>query len=142
MAETIIDSEGPITFKRLTDRIARRHGFQRTGKQIKSTVWAACARLRSVSDTPDGHKVLWPAGVKPQAIIAFRGLRVADEAREWRDVPYPEKLGLVRSVLQEGASDVVRSVAESIGYGRVTEGFRAEISALIEAANIEGSKHS
>src|SRR5690606_20920089 len=29
LAASIIDGEGPITFKRLSDRIARAHGFQR-----------------------------------------------------------------------------------------------------------------
>jgi very-short-patch-repair endonuclease len=58
MAAAIIDAEGPITFKRLSDRIARDHGFQRTGKQISSRVWAACQRLRRQVATPDGHKVL------------------------------------------------------------------------------------
>src|SRR5690606_41038005 len=74
MAATIIDGEGPITFKRLTDRIARAHGFQRTGRQISSTVWAACRRLRRYASTPDGHKVFWPEGPDPAGAFGRPGV--------------------------------------------------------------------
>lgn len=130
MAEKIIDAEGPITFKRLSDRIARAHGFERTGKQISSTVWTASKRLRPYVGTPDGHKVFWPEGLTPQALVPFRGLRVAGERREWKEVPHPEKLSLVRELLHDQGEDTVRAVAEAIGVGRVTAQFRAEIAEL------------
>lgn len=131
MAATIIDAEGPITLKRLSDRIARAHGFERTGKQIKSTVWDACKRIRRYAATPDGHKVFWPEGVSPQPTLPFRGLLVAGERREWKEVPHPEKLWLVQEILRDGRGDPARAVAEAIGFGRITTQFRAEIAELI-----------
>jgi len=132
MAATIIDGEGPITFKCLTDRIARAHGFQRTGRQISSTVWAACRRLRRYASTPDGHKVFWPEGTEPAEHFVFRGLNVNGERREWREVPYPEKLWLVRKVLEQGPDDPARAVAQLIGLGRISTNFRNEIAALVD----------
>jgi len=132
MAATIIDGEGPITFKCLTDRIARAHGFQRTGRQISSTVWAACRRLRRYASTPDGHKVFWPEGTEPAEHFVFRGLTVNGERREWREVPYPEKLWLVRKVLEQGPDDPARAVAQLIGLGRISTNFRNEIAALVD----------
>jgi very-short-patch-repair endonuclease len=130
-AASVIDAEGPVTFKRLSDRIARAHGFQRTGRQISSTVWAACKNLRRYVPTPDGHKVFWPLGMEPAEFVRYRGREIAGQLREWREVPYPEKLWLLRKVVADGHSDAARAIAEEIGFGRVTESFKAEISALL-----------
>jgi very-short-patch-repair endonuclease len=131
MAAKMIDAEGPITFKRLSDRIARAHGFQRTGRQISSTVWAACNRLRQHVATPDGHKVFWPDGVPPETLVLYRGLTIGDERREWREVPHPEKLWLVRKILVGSSADPARAVADAIGIARVTTQFRTEIAELV-----------
>lgn len=130
MAVEIIDAEGPVTFKRLSDLIARAHGFQRTGRQISSAVWQACARARHYVATPDGHKVFWPNGVAPEALVHFRGLVVNGERRDWREVPHPEKLWLVQKTLEGGSEDLARAVAEVIGVSRLTAQFRAEIEEL------------
>ena len=131
IASMIIDGEGPITFKRLTDRIARAHGFQRTGSQISSTVWAACKKVRRYAPSPDGHKVFWPEGTEPAKYFVFRGLEINGERREWREVPHPEKLWLVRKVVEEGAGDPARAVAQLIGLGRISTSFRNEIAVLV-----------
>ena len=130
-AVAMIDAEGPITFKRLSDRIARAHGFKRTGRQISSTVWAACNRLRQHVATPDGHKVFWPDGVQPAMMIPFRGLTLGGEHREWREVPDPEKLWLVKKCIDGKNEDLARAVAELSGIGRVTTQFRAEIDSIV-----------
>ena len=130
MAVSIIDDEGPVTFKRLSTRIARAHGFQRTGKEIKRTVWDACRHLRERTRAPDGNEVFWPESKDPTKIMDFRGMRVGGTAREWSEVPHPEKLGLVASVLSQDPVDPARSIADAIGYSRLTSGFRTEIEAL------------
>lgn len=130
MAVNIIDTEGPITFKRLSDLIARRHGFLRTGSQISGTVWHAIHEARSLTRTPDEHSVFWPSGVDPSDVVAFRGLALPGGLREWKNVPYPEKLGLVCEL--RASRDVAEAVALRIGYGRITQSFRAEISKLVE----------
>lgn len=131
MATAVIDAEGPITFKRLSDRLARAHGFQRTGRQISSTVWAVCKPLRRYIATPDGHKVFWPDGMPPEGLFRYRGPTVNGERRDWREVPHPEKLWLVREILESGTDDPARSVADKIGFSRITTQFRAEISELV-----------
>ena len=130
MAVSIIDDEGPVTFRRLSTRIARAHGFQRTGKEIKRTVWDACKHLRERTRAPDGNEVFWPKNKDPQKIMDFRSMRVRGSAREWSEVPHPEKLGLVASVLSQDPVDPARSVADAIGYSRLTSSFRTEIETL------------
>lgn len=59
-------------------------------------------------------------------------LTVNGERREWREVPYPEKLWLVRKVLEQGPDDPARAVAQLIGLGRISTNFRNEIAALVD----------
>jgi hypothetical protein len=135
MAAMIIDREGPITFKRLTDQLARAHGFRRTGRQISQTIWTACEQIRLKSKSADGHHICWPKGSAQQNIVPFRGMQVGGAQREWRDVPYPEKLGLIREVLSTSPSDPARSVGDAIGISRLTAPFRNEIANLISVVS-------
>ncbi|MGR4068551.1 DUF3320 domain-containing protein [Billgrantia sp. C5P2] len=132
IALDIIDREGPVTFKRIGDCIARAHGFQRTGRQIRQTIWRAIHEHRAHVGTPDEHTVFWPAGMAPQSVMSFRGMILDNATREWREIPFPEKLGLVRDVMLDGASgeDVIRLVAQRIDAGRLTVRLRSEIESL------------
>ncbi len=134
MAAAIIDGEGPITFKRLTRLVARAHGFQRTGKEIRSVVWQACNLLRTHERAPDGNEIFWPEGITPSATIPFRGLSFKDVERDWIDAPFPEKLGLVAAILAaDPAADPAGATAAEIGYARITSRFREEVEALAAA---------
>lgn len=135
MAAMSIDREGPITFKRLTDQLARAHGFRRTGRQISQTIWDVCAQLRPTSQSADGHHIFWPEGSTPQDIVQFRGMQVGDAQREWRDIPYPEKLGLICDILATNPSDPARRVGDAIGISRLTVALRNEIAELISAVS-------
>lgn len=132
IALEMIDAEGPITFKQLSDRIARLHGFQRTGRTISGTIEAAVGRQRPRTRTPDDHTIFWPEGGTPRDILEFRGMVLAGELREWRDIPHPEKLGLVRAIRAADPADLPRAVADRIGLGRVSAQFRDEIDDLVE----------
>lgn len=122
----LVDAEGPVTLRRLGVRVARLHGFQRTGREIVAATRSAIEGHRPMSETPEGP-VLWPDGAAPAGIVAFRGLRLDGEVRDWRDIPHPEKLGLLREVSAAAPEDLPRAVAEAIGYARVSSGFREEI---------------
>lgn len=131
----LIDSFGPITFVDLAERIARQHGFLRTGSEIKKRVWAAVGRQRRTSKAPDGAVTFWPAHMDPSAFVPYRGSVVAGVERPWHSVPYVERLGL--------AMDVVRSVpdaarvaefARRIGVGRLRAKTRDELIELLESA--------
>lgn len=130
MAQHLIDAEGPITFKRVSDLIAREHGFQKTGSRISSTIWDAVNDVRPRVREVDGSDVFWPEGARPLSVCDFRGLSMAGRDRQWREVPLPEQLGLLRRIQDEQPEDLARRIAEAIGYGRVTQSFRDEIAQL------------
>ena len=133
---------GPITFKYLSTRLARLHGFQKTGRQIKSQVWKAVAKRRKHSRTEDGQTVFWPDGMDPAKIVPFRGLHVQGEDRSWTDIPRPELLGLAIDIIKGGHSgDPVNVMSRRLGLARLTQVTRKELTAIIEAAKSKSSDH-
>ncbi len=136
LAGSIIDAQGPVTFRHLAEQIARTHGFLRTGSAINQRVWAVAQRLRRVESTPDGHKVFWPDGIEPKRSIPFRGSGSVERA--WTDVPYPERLGLAEAVLAEASADPAALMARQIGLGRLSAKTRLELEELLALAAKSG----
>jgi hypothetical protein len=134
MAREIIAAEGPVTLERVSDLIARDHGFQRMGRQIAATAALALGGIEPRTRCADGQEVFWPPGATPQQAVPFCGLGAAGRARDWDEVPLPERLGLLRQVAAEGHADLARAMAAAIGYKRLTETFRSEIATLAALA--------
>jgi very-short-patch-repair endonuclease len=131
LAQAYVQGEAPITFKRLSDLIARDHGFQRTGGKISSTIWHAVERVAPRTRSADEHWIFWPESTGPVDVLPFRGLEIDGRPRQWKEVPLPEKLGLIRHTLKKSPSDLAEAVAAQLGYGRVTQSFRSEIAKLV-----------
>lgn len=131
----IIDKAGPITFVHLAEKVARAHGFQRTGSEIKKRVWAAVGRQRKNTRAPDGSSTFWPQDMEPNAHIPYRGEVVGGESRPWSVAPYAEQLGLAVEILQAIPSgERVTEMARRIGIGRLRAKTRDELVELLESA--------
>lgn len=136
----IIDVTGPITFVHLAEKVARAHGFQRTGSEIKKRVWAAVGRQRRNTRAPDGSNTFWPQGVEPMAHIPYRGEVIGGESRPWSAAPYVERLGLAVTIVRSiPPGERVAEMARRIGIGRLRAKTRDELSELLESA--EASKN-
>ena len=138
IAGRLVDSLGPMTFRHLSTKIARAHGFQRTGSQIKKQVWAAISKKRRSTRSPDGEMIFWPENTETSEVVPFRGMKVNGEDRTWQDVPYPEKLGLAVSVLKEEREDPISTIASHIGLGRLRQAAKMEFEKLLEEAKRYG----
>lgn len=131
----LVDRFGPMTFRHLSELVARAHGFQRTGSQIKSQVWSAISKSRRHSRDGKGESTIWPKGMEPAQVIPFRGMIVGGEQREWPYVPYPEKLGLAIEIRAKGRGDDLASqMASRIGLARLKQTTRAELEELLKDA--------
>jgi len=134
LTSEMVDLYGPMTFRHLSELVARSHGFQRTGSQIKSQVWAAITKERKHSKDPKGGSTFWPKGMEPKQVISFRGMTVAGEQREWANVPHPERLGLALEVLAQRRGDLPGEMAARIGLARLKQTTRDELEALLKEA--------
>lgn len=128
----IVSTETVVTLRRLARLIARRHGFQRTGREIVRLVRETADPIARVMATQDNEDVIWSRDTEPTPTMAFRGLNMGEEPRSWAEVPYPEKLGFALGFL--GRADPVRAMADALKLGRVTAQTREEFEALLMRA--------
>lgn len=131
----IIDRIGPISHRDLCQKIARMHDFQRTGAQIRKTVWAAVHNERQSQKDASGKVVFWPNHQEPRKVVDFRGLNLDGEERAWKYVPYSEKLGLaLEAVKVRSQKSPMDHMVYRLGLKRLTAPTRAELEELISQA--------
>lgn len=128
----IIDHFGPVTHKHLCQKIARMHGFQRTGTKIRELIWAAVHNERQTQKDPFGEDIFWPHHQIPQEVLKFRGLEVLGDKRAREHVPYPEKIGLALEAINR--RDPLGHMAVCFCLGRLTASTRTELEELIQKA--------
>ena len=130
----IVDETGPMTFKHLCDRVARLHGFQRTGSEIKRIVWMVMRDARARSHHGGDSEVFWPEGSAVSDWIAYRGLKANGETRSWQDIPLPERLGLAREILQQDHPEPDLAMSRALGFSRLRDRMRWELNDLLARA--------
>ena len=130
----IIDNEGPITSKYLCVRVARLHGFQRTGTQIKKRIKTLLKQTRIKSHGNGDDAVIWPKHMTTAERVSFRGFEINGETRTWAEVPMPEKLGLAREMLAKSPSEPESAMREALGINRLGASLRQEVQSLVETA--------
>ena len=130
MIDHVVATEAPVRTDVVARRIARAHGFQRTGARILDRV-AVLAERRHPKEREAGGTFLWPAGESPGACAAFRPplpgtLRPVDE------IALAELAALAREVTADPAvaDDPVAAMAQAVGLARV----RAPARERLEAA--------
>jgi hypothetical protein len=131
MAAYVIQKEGPIFSDLLITRIARAHGFARSGGKIRETISAAIG-----SDFPTSKEgedtLLWPAGVQPTDRADFRP--ASPEIRGLNDIPDVELIGLAKAISCDGLDSeaTLLGMASALGIARITDGIRRRLTSAID----------
>jgi hypothetical protein len=133
MVEHLVQTEGPIYFDVLVDRVARAHGFQRSGETVQKTIASALGRQRYPRSKDLDREVIWPK----EAIIEkipYRGTMERDHA----NIPLLELAGLADILRAKGLEDteeIVRSMQEHFGLARLamTTRQRFELAAQLRS---------
>ena len=125
IVDHVIEIEGPIFADVLAVRIARAHGFQRTGTLIRSAVMAAVHDRVQRSQEGD-RTVLWPASSKGTDQAAFRP---SAGVRDSNDIPFQELVSLAETCLgsSRDAGDVVQKMRHHLQIGRLKEPTRVRL---------------
>ncbi|MFC7557268.1 DUF3320 domain-containing protein [Pseudoroseomonas wenyumeiae] len=119
-----IASHGPIRDDRLAQRIARAHGFQKTGRRILERVLAVvpadCARTEEEVGT-----FIWPRHAQPALWDHFRGA-AADQALDPADLPIEELRVLAASLKAQYHDEEVLLLAmrDACNLGQLRQGTR------------------
>jgi very-short-patch-repair endonuclease len=134
MVEQIVGLEGPIRDTVLARKIARVHGWQRTGARIQERISAIA--LSCLTHTEEDVGVFFWANERgPGAPIVFRG--DSDAGRNVDEICTTELMSLAKSVLAEGKEgDVaVIAMANRLGMHHVRAASRGRFESVLEAAH-------
>lgn len=131
LIEMILVAEGPVRDEVLAQRVARAHGFQRTGRRIREAVYAALPA--GVRTTTEGEAVfLWPPNVKPEDWSTFRD-PPPGQYRDPVEIPMEELRVLARRMVMRGGLDeeVVTAMRDAIGMRQMREASRQRCLAAV-----------
>jgi len=115
MIDHVIDTEGPIHEDILVRRIARHHGFQRAGRQIRDTV-LTLAKLRREQTEEDVGLFFWKKGAVKDYDTHARYLSRNDEMRNPEHI-CKEELYAIKELLGSGGPI---ELARSLGIARLS----------------------
>jgi len=130
MALLVLKVEGPVRDDVIARRIARAHGFARTGARIKECVLSAIPEV--TKSLEEAGSFLWRGG-EAASTVPFRYPMEGDERRSLEEVPMEELIGLVQSRPDLASSeDPALSFAREIGLSRLAKSARERLEAAIE----------
>jgi very-short-patch-repair endonuclease len=135
MVAWVVQQEGPVLDAVLARRIARAHGFQRTGSRIQGRVEQIARKLFSSTDDAAGT-FYWQQDVVAGAEVTFRRPADDESARGVEEICEQELVSLARGVLASGRSgeDALISMAREIGLSKLRVASRGRLEAALVAA--------
>lgn len=133
MVKHVIAEEGPILDTTLSRRIARAHGWTRTGSRIRDRVVSVADREHSKVEEEAGQ-FYWPRHLPNRESITYRQPADAENIRPLDEVCSLEILALARSLAAQGVSgeDLVYAMARELGLSKVSATNRARIQGVID----------
>lgn len=135
MIEWVVQKEGPVLDAVLARRIARSHGFQRTGSRIQERV-EQLAQKRFASTEEAAGAFYWPDVVIPGTEVAFRWPANEDSARGVEEICEQELLSLARWVIGAGRTgeEALVAMARELGLLKLRAASRGRLEmALLQA---------
>ncbi len=133
MVDHVVETEGPLYFDLLVERIARAHGFQRAKDGIRGVVKTALGQGRFPVTKDEGSELIWPKDGDPTVLPPWRG----PGSRQHGDVPLPELASLaatLRAIGLEG-EDLVRAMQDRFRLGRLAGSTRERFEAAASYAS-------
>jgi hypothetical protein len=135
MVEWVVQHEGPVLDTVLARRLARAHGFQRTGNRIQGTIEQIASRLFATTEEAAGT-FYWPRGVEAGAEFMFRWPADDDSARGVEDICEQELASLARWVLAQGKSgeEALIAIAREMGNSKLRTASRRRLEEALHLA--------
>ena len=129
MIDYVVDTEGPVHEDILVRRIARHHGFKRSGRQIREAV-VKIAKQRRGRKREHVGLFFWPKGIIKVSQVPARYL---DRDDEMRDLDYicDEEIRAINKFLTLNGD--AAEFARCLGISRLTQGARSRIESALSS---------
>ncbi len=136
MIAHVIDHEGPVLDALLARRIARAHGWLRTGGRIRERVFQL-ARVRYRTTDEEVGTFYWPEHFDPDMEPPFRAPAEEDSVRAANEISLPELVSLARAVIARGAQGepIYTAMARELGLQKLGAASRARLALALQAVS-------
>ncbi len=136
MIAHVIDHEGPVLDALLARRIARAHGWLRTGTRIRERVFQI-ARARYRTTNEEVGTFYWPEHLDPAAEPPFRAPADEDSTRAADEISLPELASLARTVIALGAQgeSAYTAMARELGLQQLRAANRARLALALQSVS-------
>jgi len=137
MIRHVIGIEGPVLDAVLARRIARAHGFARTGSRIQERVEYLAAAEFGVTEEDGTGTFYWPKGVELGSMIAYRPVHGDAAARGVEEICMPELVSLARLIKSRGLAgeDAMIAMAREVGLQRLRATSRGRLEAALASSS-------
>lgn len=127
MIAHVVEIEGPVLDTVLARRIARAHGWQRTGSRIRERV-ETLAATRFKRTEEDVGTFYWPAGLSPDGPVVFRRAG-EDAARAVDEICMAELGALAKQVIAAGfvGESAIAAMAREVGLHQIRAASRGRL---------------
>lgn len=134
MIAHVIEVEGPLLDAVLARRIARVHGWHRTGSRIQERVSSLAARAHQATNEDVGT-FFWAGDRGPEVTVAFRR-PTGDSTRSVDEICMPELVTLGRQLLASGyvGEEGIVAMARELGLQRLRTASRGRFERAMEFA--------
>lgn len=124
----VIEQESPILEELLVHRIARAHGFQKSGRLIRERVVALAETNHHAKHEPSGGRFFWPDRESPLKWNQYRIPASNDHFRKIEEIPLAE---LRAASLASSGPDLPVEIARLFGILRLAAGGRARLEGML-----------
>lgn len=134
MIAHVIHQEGPVLDSILAQRIARAHGWVRTGARILARVTEIAGRDHRLTLEADSA-FYWPSHYETDGQVRFRRPDDADSFRTVDEISLPELESLARHMAESGtpSDGLVQGMAKEIGLQKVSAQSKARLELAMRA---------
>ncbi|SYZ61260.1 DNA helicase-like protein [Xanthomonas arboricola pv. juglandis] len=134
MIAHVVDHEGPVLDALLARRIARAHGWLRTGGRIRERVFQL-ARARYRTTDEEVGTFYWPEHRDPATEPPFRAPADEDSVRAADEISLQELASLARAMIARGAQgeSIYTAMARELGLQKLGAASRARLALALQS---------
>lgn len=130
MIGQVIAQEAPVRNDLLVERIARAHGFKRSGRLIRDRVMTLVRGAAHVETESDGAAFIWPDQLAFQTWNRPRYPATSADVRAAEQIALPELSAALRACRSD---DPIAEAARAFGLKRVGPAVRERLKQAMQA---------
>lgn len=136
MVRHVVEAEGPILDAVLARKIARAHGFARTGARIQERVEQRAADLFASTEEDGVGTFYWPKHMEPGSAVPYRAPLEEGVSRGVEEICLQELVSLARRIRDQGlyGDEALIAMARELGLQRLRAASRGRLETALVAA--------